>query len=283
MDEMGALVTTEWLAARLGDPAIRIVDGSWYLPTQSRDPVAEYLAAHLPGAVFFDIDEIADKESDLPHMLPSPAAFSAALGALGIGNEHKIIVYDGTGLMNTAPRVWWMMRAFGHASVAVLDGGIDKWRAEGRPLDSGQGAPAPAHFIARLDKALVNALEEVELHLETGDAQIVDARSAGRFAGTDPEPRAGLPSGRMAGSYNVPFPDLIDHETHTLLPTDMLREKFEHAGVDLNRPIVTSCGSGVTACLLAFALYRLGVERVPVFDGSWTAWASRPNAPIARD
>lgn len=283
MDEMDALVSTEWLAARLGDPAIRIVDGSWYLPTQSRDPGAEYLASHLPGAVFFDIDAIADKDSDLPHMLPPPDQFGAALGALGIGNKHKVVIYDGTGLMNTAPRVWWMMRAFGHTAVSVLDGGIDKWRDEGRPLESGPVTPTPEHFIARLDQALVNSLEQVEEHLKSGDAQVVDARSAGRFAGTDPEPRAGLPSGRMAGSLNVPFPTLIDAESHTLLPTGVLREKFTQAGVDLSKPIVTSCGSGVTACLLAFALHQLGVSRVPIFDGSWTEWASRPNAPIARD
>jgi thiosulfate/3-mercaptopyruvate sulfurtransferase len=176
-----------------------------------------------------------------------------------------------------------MMRAFGHTAVSVLDGGMDKWRGEGRPLESGPVTPDPEHFVARLDQALVNSLEQVEEHLKSGDAQVVDARSAGRFAGTDPEPRAGLPSGRMAGSLNVPFPTLIDAESHTLLPTDVLREKFTQAGVDLSKPIVTSCGSGVTACLLAFALHQLGVSRVPIFDGSWTEWASRPNAPIARD
>jgi len=280
MGKMDAVVSTEWLAARMGDSAIRIVDGSWYLPMQNRDSHAEFSAAHLPGAVFFDIDAIADPGSDLPHMLPSAAQFGAAMGALGISDKHTIIVYDGTGMMNTAPRVWWTLRAFGHSAVAVLDGGIDKWRSEGRPLESGQATPAPQQFVARLDAGLVNSLDQVEANIKAGSAQIVDARSAGRFAGTDPEPRTGLPSGHMAGSKNVPFPNLIDMETHTLLPAERLRDIFEGAGVELDQPIVTSCGSGVTASLLALALHQLGMTRVPVFDGSWTEWAGRADAAI---
>jgi len=245
-----ALVSTAWLAERLGAPDIRVVDGSWYLPAMKRDPKAEFAAEHIPGAVYFDIDEIADTDSPLPHMLPSPEKFAARVKKLGLGDGNRIVVYDGLGLFSAA-RVWWMFRVFGHEDVAVLDGGFKKWKAEGRAIESGR-------------------------------EQVIDARSPGRFAGRDPEPRQGLRGGHIPGSKNVPFGEMTDPATGTLLPAAAIEAKFRAAGVDPAKPIVASCGSGVSACALALGLHLIGAPQVAVYDGSWTEWGGRPDTPIEK-
>jgi thiosulfate/3-mercaptopyruvate sulfurtransferase len=275
-----ALVSTEWLAARLNAPDIRIVDGSWYLPAMQRDPKAEFLAAHIPGAVYFDIDEIADTASALPHMLPSPEKFAARAKKLGLGDGNKSVVYDGPGLFSAA-RVWWMFRVFGHEDVAVLDGGLRKWKAEGRPTESGTPAPRERHFTARVNSLLVRELDDLKRNIASGREQVVDARSPGRFHGRDPEPRAGLRGGHIPGSKNVPFAEMTDPASGTLLPAQALESKFRAAGIDPATPVVASCGSGVSACALALGLHLIGARQVAVYDGSWTEWGGRGDTPVA--
>jgi thiosulfate/3-mercaptopyruvate sulfurtransferase len=274
-----ALVSTAWLAQRLGAPDIRVVDGSWYLPAMKRDPKAEFLAGHIPGAVYFDIDEIADTDSPLPHMLPSPEKFAARAKQLGLGDGNRIVVYDGLGLFSAA-RVWWMFRVFGHDDVAVLDGGLRKWKAEGRALESGPPRPRERHFTARVNSLLVRELDDVKRNIETKREQVIDARSPGRFAGREPEPRQGLRGGHIPGSKNIPFGEMTDPATGTLLPAAALEAKFRAAGIDPAKPIVASCGSGVSACALALGLHLIGAREVAVYDGSWTEWAGRPDTPI---
>jgi thiosulfate/3-mercaptopyruvate sulfurtransferase len=275
-----ALVTTAWLAAHLRDPDLRVVDGTWHMPHLARDARAEFVAAHVPGAVFFDIDAIADHGTPLPHMLPTPEAFAEAVGALGIGAGDRVVVYDARGVVS-ATRVWWTFRAFGHERVAVLDGGLAKWRAEGRALESGEPKPPRRAFRATRRPELVRDLAAVRDNVTSRREQVVDARSAGRFAGTEPEPRAGLRGGHIPGSINVPY-DTLYAADGTLLTPDALRATFERAGVDLGAPVVTSCGSGVTASVLALALHVLGHPRVAVYDGSWTEWAGRTDTPVER-
>jgi thiosulfate/3-mercaptopyruvate sulfurtransferase len=274
-----ALVSTEWLAERLDAPDIRVVDGSWYLPAMKRDPKAEFLAEHIPGAVYFDIDAIADTESPLPHMLPSPETFSARVRKLGLGDGNRIVVYDGLGLFSAA-RVWWMFRVFGHEDVAVLDGGLRKWKAEGRALGSGPPRPRERHFTARVNSLLVRDLDDMRRNVETGREQVLDARSSGRFHGRDPEPRQGLRSGHIPGSKNLPFNEIADPATGTLLPAPALAARFRAAGIDPERPVVTSCGSGVSACALALGLHLIGARQVAVYDGSWTEWGGRGDTPV---
>ena len=272
-------VSTEWLAARLNAPDIVVVDGSWYLAAMNRDPEAEFRAGHIPGAVRFDIDTIKDQSSPLPHMMPSAEAFASAMRALGIGDGMKIVVYDGIGLFS-APRVWWMLRAFGARDVSILDGGFPKWQAEARPVE--EGAPRPRdrrHFTARLDHSAVADFDDVRRALKTGSAQVVDARSEERFRGEAPEPRAGLPSGHMPGSLNVPWTEIV--EDGRLNPEAEVRQVFENAGVDLDRAVVTTCGSGVSAAILSLALEFVGRPAKALYDGSWTEWASRENAEVA--
>lgn len=273
-----ALISTEWLAARLGAPDIRVVDGSWYLPAMKRDPKAEFLAGHIPGAVYFDIDEIADTSSPLPHMLPSPEKFASRVRKLGLGDGNRIVVYDGVGLFSAA-RVWWMFRVFGHEDVAVLDGGLRKWQAEGRPLESGPPAPRERHFTARVNSLLVREIDDVRRNLETRREQVLDARSAGRFTGRDPEPRPGLRSGHIPGAKNLPFNEITDPATGTLLPAPALEAKFRAAGIDPARPVIVSCGSGVSACALALGLHLIGARQVAVYDGSWAEWGGRADTP----
>jgi thiosulfate/3-mercaptopyruvate sulfurtransferase len=273
-----SLVGTEWLAAHLAMPDLKVVDATWFLPTVQRDARAEYLEAHIPGAVYFDIDEIADATNQLPHMLPDPVKFSSRVRKLGLGDGTRIIIYDNNRYSASA-RAWWMFRAFGHAEVAVLDGGRAKWQAEGRPLDDRNVVPREAHFTARFNSLLVRDLEQIRANLVARREQVLDVRSAGRFAGVEPEPRAGLRSGHIPASVNLPYTDLIAPDG-TLLSSADLRRRFQASGVDLARPIVTSCGSGVTACTAALALDQIGAPAVSVYDGSWTEWGGRSDTPI---
>ena len=274
------LVTPEWLAQNLGRRDVRVVDGSWNMPQLKRDARAEFAEAHVPGAVFFDIDQIADPRTSLPHMLPRASDFAHKVGQLGIGDRDRVIVYDSRGVVSAA-RVWWTFRAFGHDAVAVLDGGLPRWRAEGRPVESGTPAPKPRRFTARLRKGLVRDLAAVRQNLTTRRAQVLDARSRGRFSGTEPEPRAGLRSGHIPGSLNLPYDELYEKDG-TLLPPDALRQRFMAAGLDLDKPVVTSCGSGVTASVLALGLFAAGRPDVPVYDGSWSEWGGRDDTPVEK-
>ncbi len=275
-----ALISTEWLAAHLRDPDVRVVDATYHLPTAKRDARAEYVASHIPGAAFFDVDSISDPTVDLPHMIPKPADFAAAVGALGIGNGHRVVCYDAYGLMSAA-RAWWMFRLFGHDRVAILDGGLPKWKREGRPLDTVPVRPEKTDFTPRFRPELVRSKGEVLANLnKTGD-QVLDARAAGRFRGTDPEPRAGLRGGHIPGSCNLPYNQLVDPATLTVLPAAALKARFVEAGIDPTKPVITSCGSGVTACVLTFGLYLIGSEKVAVYDGSWSEWGLPGDTPVA--
>lgn len=271
---MTNLVSTDWLAANLN--AVRLVDGSWYMPEDKRDPESEFHAAHIPGAVFFDIDRISDPETHLPHMLPEPKAFAAACGELGIGDGDKVVVYDGTGIFS-APRVWWMLKAMGHDDVAVLDGGFPKWKAEGRPVESGAIQPKPARFTPRPRPELVRDYAAVKAAL--GQVQVLDARSASRFTGLEAEPRPGLKSGHMPGAVNIHWRSLLTAQ-HTLKNDHALQQLFSEKGVDLRAPIITSCGSGISAAILMLALEKLGARQLSLYDGSWADWGGRGDAPI---
>jgi thiosulfate/3-mercaptopyruvate sulfurtransferase len=277
----GPLVSSAWLGEHLSEPGLRVIDATWYLPTLQRDARAEFREAHVPGAVYFDIDAIADRETGLPHMLPDATTFGEAVGALGIGDGDRIVVYGGKYLSASA-RVWWTFRVFGHERVAVLDGGFPRWREEGRPVESGEARPAAGRFTARFRPELVASLDDVRRNLETHRMQVLDARSAGRFAGTEPEPRPGLRGGHIPGSLSLPYDRLFRREDATLLPAADLRRLFEDARVEPGRPVVTTCGSGVTACVLALGLQLVGRHDVAVYDGSWSEWGGRADVPVER-
>jgi len=278
-DDPKTLVSTDWLAAHLKDPDLRILDGSWYLPKSGRDPRAEYDAAHIPGARFFDIDDICDQRSELPHMAPPVEKFMSRMRAMGIGDGHQVVIYDGAGL-NSAARVWWLFRLMGQNNVAVLDGGFPKWQAEGRETEDMPPIVRDRHMTVRLQNQLVRDVTQVSAAAKLGDHEIIDARSAERFQGTAPEPREGLRSGHIPGSRNLPFNRLLNGDG-TMKDPDALRAEFTAAGVDMSKPAITTCGSGVTAAILSLAMERLGKVDHAVYDGSWSEWGLFPTLPIA--
>jgi len=272
------LVSTDWLAERLGDPSIRPLDATWWFPHENRDAAAEFEDAHIPGAAFFDIDGVADRSNALPHMLPTPEAFAEAVGALGVGDETTVVVYE-VAPPRSAARAWWSFRAMGHTNVVVLDGGLAKWRAEDRALEQGRAKNSPATFKAKRDPGLVRNLDEVFTALGSGDIQIADARPAPRFRGEAPEPRPGLALGHIPGSKNLPASELYQRDGTMLAPPE-LEGRIEAAGIDPDKPLIASCGSGITACMIALALARTGHDRTAVYDGSWAEWGALKDAPV---
>jgi thiosulfate/3-mercaptopyruvate sulfurtransferase len=274
------LVSTDWLAAHLDDPKVRIVDASFKMPGILPLPKDDYLKAHIPGAVFFDVDAVSDHANPLPHMFPGADQFGRDVGALGIGNDDTVVVYDAGGWV-AGPRAWWMFLSFGHSNIRVLDGGLKKWIAEGRPVESGLVTSRPVTFKAAFDARRVRTMQQMVANLTSRDAQVIDARASDRFAGSVPEPRPGLRSGHIPGSRNVPYPELFDARTGAMKPLDELRKVFAGAGVDMTRPIVTTCGSGVSALVLTLALYRLGVRGTALYDGSWSEWGLPDGPPVA--
>ena len=274
-----ALVSTEWLAQHLDDPEVGIIDASWYLSAQNRDPRAEYLQAHIPGAVTFDIDDISDSSIALPHMIPSAENFAAKVGALGLGNGFRIVAYD-SGSMMASCRAWWMFRLFGYHDVAVLSGGFAKWQRENRPVEAGDVATVARTLSVRFRPELVRSLEQMQHNLESGNEQVLDARSQGRFDGTEPEARPGIRSGHIPGSSCLYYPTLIDPQTGEFLPAGELKAAFEAGGVNLDHPAVGTCGSGVSACVLVLGLHLLGHEDYAVYDGSWTEWGGHADTPV---
>ena len=278
-DDPKTLVSTQWLAAHLKDPDLRVLDASWYLPGSERDPFAEYQRAHIPGARFFDLDDVSDHRSDLPHMVPPVEKFMSRMRAIGVGDGHQIVVYDGSGLFS-APRVGWLFKLMGQMDIAVLDGGFPKWQAEGHPVEDLPPILRDRHMMVRRQNHMVKDVTQVSAASKLGESEIVDARSPARFYGTDPEPRPGLRAGHIPGSKNVFYKDLLKADD-TMKSPDEMRQVFVEAGVDLDKPVITSCGSGVTAAILSLGLTRMGKTDHSLYDGSWTEWGMFPTLPIA--
>jgi thiosulfate/3-mercaptopyruvate sulfurtransferase len=279
-DDPRTIVSTEWLGARLGDPLLRVLDGSWHMPAAGRDPGADYAACHIPGAVFFDIDDIADDRSDLPHMAPPAEKFASRLRAMGVGDGHQVVVYDTAGVFS-APRVWWTFRLMGKREVAVLDGGLPKWRAEGRPVTALPTDVMQRHMTVQRMPAVVVDVTDVARASKLGSHTIIDARPAGRFRGEAPEPRPGLRSGHIPGSRNLWYGDLLNADG-TMKGPGALRAAFDAAGIDLGRPVITTCGSGISAAILSLALERIGKTDHALYDGSWTEWGGYDDLPVAK-
>jgi len=272
------LIATEALHQLLGQTNVKVVDASWYMPAEKRDPHKEYAEGHIPGAAYFDIDVIADRSIPLPHMFPGAELFAAEVGKLGIANDDRVVCYDG-GKMTAAGRAWWMFRAFGHKRVQILDGGFAKWRAENRPVEEKSRPVEPTHYRATFEPSLVRNVEDMLRLAGDGSEQILDARSAGRFAGTEPEPRAGLRSGHMPGARNLPYPELLNPDG--TLKSDLdLATALRAAGIDPEGPVVASCGSGVSATVPLLALHVLGADRLALYDGSWSEWGGRSDTPV---
>jgi len=278
-DDPKTLVSTEWLAAHLKDPDLRILDGTLFMADEGRDARAEYEAAHIPGARFFDIDDISDSRSELPHMVPPVEKFMSRLRAMGVGDGHQVVVYDAKGLFSAA-RVWWLFRLMGQDNIAVLDGGFPKWQAEGRPTEDLPPMVRDRHMTVRRQNYMVRDVTQVSAASKLGDHEILDARAAGRFRGDAPEPRAGLRAGHVPGSRNVPYTELLNDD-RTMKDPDSLRAVFAAAGVDMAKPVITSCGSGVTAAVINLALERIGKTDHALYDGSWTEWGASPTLPVA--
>ncbi len=275
------LVSTEWLAAHLDDPRVKVIDATFKMPGVLPLPIDDFRGGHIPGAAFFDVDAVSDHASPLPHMYPDGAQFARDVAALGISDGDTVVVYDAGGWV-AAPRAWWMFLSFGHRDVKILEGGLKKWRAEGRAVEAGDVTPRPGRYSpATLDAGFVRSQAQMVANLDSGAEQVVDARAAGRFDGSVAEPRAGLRSGHIPGSRNLPYNQLIDPETGTMKPLDAVRDAFAAAGIDLARPVVTTCGSGVSAAVLTLALYRLGVRGSALYDGSWSEWGLEGGPPVA--
>ena len=277
--QQSPLISTDKLADCLSDTSIRIVDASWYLPTMNRNGRAEYDNAHIPGAVYWDIDKIADQDSNLPHMMPTGDQFETQMEELGINNDTTVVIYDGLGIFSAA-RPWWMLKAFGHQNVFILDGGLPKWMAEGHPLNTDKPESSNCAYTATLDNSFIKSVGDVLDNTHSKSVQIVDARSQGRFNGKEAEPRPGCRSGHIPGSINLPFDHLIDPQSKTLLPEHCLKTRYESVGIDIDKPVITSCGSGVTACILALGMYVLNKTNVSVYDGSWSEWGTQDDLPI---
>lgn len=273
------LVSTQWLEDHLKDPDLRIIDASWYMPAEGRDPKGEYDAAHIPGARFFDIDEISDLRSDLPHMAPPVEKFMSRMRAMGIGDGHQVVVYDGAGIFSAA-RVWWLFRLMGKTDIAVLDGGLPKWQAEGRVIEDLPPVIRDRHMTVSRQAHMIKDVTQVAAASKLGDYQILDARSAGRFAGTEPEPREGLRGGHIPNSKNLPFGELLNADG-TMKDTAGLQAAFDAAGADLTKPVIASCGSGVTAAVICLGLERLGHDRHAIYDGSWSEWGMYNDLKVA--